>query len=79
VVVEAVQQEGVGAEQLAQGGLAQGGEDLGRVGRPDLARALGLGQVRTPSRRASSTAGSWGWTTTQRRRVRHRSSLMAEP
>jgi hypothetical protein len=74
VVVEAVQQEGVGAEQLAQGG-----EDLGRVGRPDLARALGLGQVRTPSRRASSTAGSWGWTTTQRRRVRHRSSLMAEP
>jgi hypothetical protein len=43
VVVEAVQQEGVGAEQLAQGG-----EDLGRVGRPDLARALGLGQGQDP-------------------------------
>jgi hypothetical protein len=29
--------------------------------------------------RCTPAAGSWGWTTTQRRRVRHRSSLMAEP
>ncbi|MFL6219453.1 MAG: hypothetical protein ACJ742_13040 [Actinomycetes bacterium] len=73
MVVEAVQQEGVGAGQLAQG------RDLGRVGRPDLAGRSVSGGARAPSRRASSTAGSWGWTTTQRRRVRHRSSFMAEP
>jgi hypothetical protein len=43
MVVEAVQQEGVGAEQLDEGR-----EDLGGVGRPDLARALGLGQDQVP-------------------------------
>ena len=51
MVVEAVQQEGVGAEQLAQGPVPAGQQHRRVV----------------------------GWTTTQRRRVRHRSSLMAEP
>jgi hypothetical protein len=74
VLVEAVQQEGVGAEQLAQGR-----EDLVGVGRPELARALDLGQGQGPVPAAQQHLGPPGWTTTQRRRVRHRSSSMAAP
>jgi hypothetical protein len=75
VVVEAVQQEGVGAEQLAQGR-----EDLDGVGRPELARALDLGQGQGPVPAGQQHLGAVGMgTTTQRRRVRHRSSSMAEP
>jgi hypothetical protein len=74
VVVEAVQQEGVGAEQLAQGG-----EDLGRVGRPDLARALGLGQGQDPVPAGQQHRRVVGMDHHPAQAVRHRSSLMAEP
>jgi hypothetical protein len=71
VLLQAAQQDRVGAEQVAQAG-----QELGGVGRPDLPRLLGLGQAEAPSRRATSTASRSGWTTTQRIRTRQPSSLM---
>ena len=75
MLVQAAQQEGVGAEQVAQAG-----QDLTGLGRPDLAGALGPGQAPGPVPPGQRSTLAWvGWATTQRMLVRQPSSLMDRP